>query len=133
MSFRFEGKNVTRALAMPAAGEGRVLEIANAAMDVLSKHAKKSPDVLQSRIFGCLFLSDSQSFWFSLFFSRLTAHSFSAEGSGVVERSITKFLVANVEPEWGDKAEVPAPAAASKKTGALDRFASSNAERQRCY
>lgn len=49
-------------------------------MNVIAKHYKKDRDVLQSRIFG------------------ISAHSFSAEGSGVAERSIARFLVPVAKP-----------------------------------
>lgn len=41
LSFRFEGKTVTRSIPMPARGETRALDIASAAMAVLALHARK--------------------------------------------------------------------------------------------
>ncbi len=41
LSFRFEGKTVTRSTPMPARGETRALDIASAAMAVLAPHARK--------------------------------------------------------------------------------------------
>lgn len=134
ISFKFEGKNVSRsvfvlapltsfklifrAVPMPASGENRVLEICggnfflglfcfnertDAVMGVIAKHFKKDREVLQSRIFG------------------ISAHSFSSEGSGVAERSIAKFLVANAEPKWSEENTTTA-ASSHPREGALDKF-----------
>lgn len=103
VSFQFEGKSVTRAVPMPASGETRAAEIAAAAMAVLSKHQKKDPSVVQSQRFG------------------LTAGGFSAEGSGVVERAITGFLVEK-PVEWPVAAAAVAAAVDAGSDGPLTRF-----------
>ena len=86
VSFRFEGKAVSRTLAMPASGPNRTLEICDAAMSCINKHYKKDARVLDSPRFG------------------LTASGFSNEGSGMVERSISAFLKPT-EVKWEKQEE----------------------------
>lgn len=62
VSFKFQHKNVTRSMAMPARGENRVFLIASAVMGVLGAHAKKDPAVIESRIFGLSAANFSQAF-----------------------------------------------------------------------
>ncbi len=106
VSFCFEGKTVTRACAMPAAGENRALEICDAAMQVIAKHTKKDPSVVQSQRFG------------------LTATGFTGEGS-MAEQAISAFLVPGAEVDWS-KAEAETRAAPPAE-GPMLRFAVKNA------
>ncbi len=111
VSFRFEGKTVTRACAMPASGANRALEICAAAMHVIAKHAKKDASVTQSQRFG------------------LTATNFSGEG-GMAERSISAFLVAGAEVDWakGEEESRPAAAGGVESEGPMMKFAVKNAK-----
>jgi DNA polymerase-4 len=105
VSFRFEGKTVTRACAMPAAGEQRASEICDAAMQVIANHAKKDASVVQSQRFG------------------LTATNFTGEGS-MAEQAISAFLVAGAEVDWSKvEAEVKPP----PTEGPMKKFAVKNA------
>ena len=105
VSFRFEGKTVSRACAMPAAGEHRALEICDAAMQVIAKHAKKDANLVQSQRFG------------------LTATHFTGEGS-MAEQAISAFLVPGTEVDWSKTESEPKAAAAE---GPMRRFAVKNA------
>ena len=87
VSFLFNGKTVTRSLGMPARGENRALEICSVVMDVLARHQKKDPLVLQSQRFG------------------LTASGFSGENSGIAESSISRFLTSTAKPDFGKSEE----------------------------
>ncbi len=110
VSFRFEGKTVTRACAMPASGANRALEICAAAMGVIAKHAKKDASVIQSQRFG------------------LTATNFSGEG-GMAERSISAFLVAGGQVDWAkEEADDSRPSAAADLEGPMMRFAVKNSK-----